>query len=187
MVVKKASVLWLKIWPNKCSTRMFCWRNYFYVQPVLDFLLWHHLGPNYEERAHDLLQVSIPKTSNVSCDRCTSNISPTLSMEWTLPPWSNSTYGGQRYHSQGQLFFSPKVALISVEILVTVVVWVLARTPPTFIVRPAVDQNLGGTQPRPKSCWQCPPLPLGHIYSLETWLDVVREWHSNLYGYHVNA
>jgi len=26
-------------------------------QPVLDFLLWHHLGPNYEERAHDLLQV----------------------------------------------------------------------------------------------------------------------------------
>jgi hypothetical protein len=24
---------------------------------VLDFLLWHHLGPNYEERAHDLLQV----------------------------------------------------------------------------------------------------------------------------------
>ena len=27
------------------------------LQPVLDFLLWHHLGPNYEERAHDLLQV----------------------------------------------------------------------------------------------------------------------------------
>ena len=24
---------------------------------MLDFLLWHHLGPNYEERAHDLLQV----------------------------------------------------------------------------------------------------------------------------------
>ena len=28
------------------------------LQPVLDFLLWHHLGPNYEERAHDLLQVT---------------------------------------------------------------------------------------------------------------------------------
>jgi len=26
-------------------------------QPVLDYLLWHHLGQNYEERAHDLLQV----------------------------------------------------------------------------------------------------------------------------------
>ena len=47
------------------------------------------------------------------------------------------------------VIFAPKVALISVEILVTVVVWVLARTPPTFIVRPAVDQNLGGTQPWP--------------------------------------
>jgi hypothetical protein len=26
-------------------------------QPVLDYLLWHHLGCAYEERAHDLLQV----------------------------------------------------------------------------------------------------------------------------------
>jgi len=26
-------------------------------QPVLDYLLWHHLGSQYEERAHDLLQV----------------------------------------------------------------------------------------------------------------------------------
>jgi len=26
-------------------------------QVVLDYLLWHHLGQNYEERAHDLLQV----------------------------------------------------------------------------------------------------------------------------------
>jgi len=26
-------------------------------QPVLDYLLWHHLGQNYDERAHDLLQV----------------------------------------------------------------------------------------------------------------------------------
>lgn len=51
-------------------------RNYFYVQPVLDFLLWHHLGPNYEERAHDLLQVNFPKTQfnrlliqlHVTCD-----------------------------------------------------------------------------------------------------------------------
>ena len=27
------------------------------TQPVLDYLLWHHLGQDYEERAHDLLQV----------------------------------------------------------------------------------------------------------------------------------
>jgi len=27
------------------------------TQPVLDYLLWHHLGQNFEERAHDLLQV----------------------------------------------------------------------------------------------------------------------------------
>lgn len=27
------------------------------TQPVLDYLLWHHLGDSYDERAHDLLQV----------------------------------------------------------------------------------------------------------------------------------
>ena len=34
------------------------------LQPVLDFLLWHHLGPNYEERAHDLLQVIASNNEN---------------------------------------------------------------------------------------------------------------------------
>jgi len=27
------------------------------TQPVLEFLLWHHLGQDYQERAHDLLKV----------------------------------------------------------------------------------------------------------------------------------
>jgi hypothetical protein len=27
------------------------------TQPVLDYLLWHHLGPDYTERAHDLVNV----------------------------------------------------------------------------------------------------------------------------------
>ena len=58
---QESSVLWLIIWPSKHSTPMCCWQKSC-VQPVLDFLLWHHLGPNYEERAHDLLQVNILKT-----------------------------------------------------------------------------------------------------------------------------
>ena len=29
------------------------------TEPVLDYLLWHHLGVQYSERAHDLLQVGI--------------------------------------------------------------------------------------------------------------------------------
>ena len=105
------------------------WSSYFtthhdYIscaQPVLDFLLWHHLGPNYEERAHDLLQVksqfpklSFHSTSNplhASYDRCTSNISPTLSMGWTSPPWLNSTFGGQRYRLQGEYFVSSIICL----------------------------------------------------------------------------
>ena len=27
------------------------------TQAVLDYLLWHHLGPDYTERAHDLINV----------------------------------------------------------------------------------------------------------------------------------
>ena len=87
---------------------------------------------------------STSKSYHAAYDRYTSNIFPTLSMGWILPPWLNSTFGGQRYRLQGAFFVSSIFSLISVEILVTVVVWVLvARTPPTFIVRPAVDQNLG--------------------------------------------
>ena len=42
------------------------------LQPVLDFLLWHHLGPNYEERAHDLLQVTAfnHENKNVCSSKC---------------------------------------------------------------------------------------------------------------------
>ena len=122
--------------------------SWFIPQPVLDFLLWHHLGPNYEERAHDLLQVRSKAISwliiHVACDRFTDNISPTLSMGWTLLPWSNNTYGGQRYRLPGDC--PPSIwTIVSVEILVTVAVWVLvALTLPTLIVRPAVDWNSRG-------------------------------------------
>ncbi len=27
------------------------------TQPVLDYLLWHHLGADYTERAHDLVNI----------------------------------------------------------------------------------------------------------------------------------
>ena len=32
------------------------------TQTVLDYLLWHHLGDDFAERAHDILQVQIPST-----------------------------------------------------------------------------------------------------------------------------
>jgi hypothetical protein len=27
------------------------------TQPVLDYLMWHHLGSDYAERAHDLVNI----------------------------------------------------------------------------------------------------------------------------------
>ena len=43
--------------PRKLTFLVGHYQTMIILQPVLDFLLWHHLGPNYEERAHDLLQV----------------------------------------------------------------------------------------------------------------------------------
>ena len=161
------------------------WSSYFtthhdYIscaQPVLDFLLWHHLGPNYEERAHDLLQVN----------------SNSQNFHFTLPPilymrlmtgvqaiflqlcqWDEPRPPGWAVHLEDRdtaykvsILSHQSFALISVEILVTVAVWVLAaRTPPTLIVRPAVDQNLGDHSHGPKAVGSALPC---HLYIYTAW------------------
>ena len=50
--------------PRKLTFLVGHYQTMIILQPVLDFLLWHHLGPNYEERAHDLLQVIASNNEN---------------------------------------------------------------------------------------------------------------------------